>query len=1024
MPGRLTRRSAVLIACAALAAAAALALLWRGGDRVEMRELVAALNGQPARTFEGRLAGDVSHAPLAPQRRGPAPEVSADVRIAAARLEQLVKRRDTAAATAALGAAYLALGDPQKAVDALEDAAQREPGDARIQNDLAAAYLARGQWSGQVEDVVRALAAADRAIGLDAAPPFPYFNRALALRGLHLSTEESAAWSAYTDADSGAGWTAEADGQRRAAALRQRRSADERAAVPDRQRLREQIEDRLFADWGAAVERGDRTVAATFLAEARSLADRLANGGDAMARDEVQRIDRAIAGGGGPALRDLAVGHRLFGEARAQFTGDRLPDAIRTMSEAAVSLRRAGSPYAHWSTVFDGTLLRLRGEGQASVDRFSVDTAARSLPDRYFHLRGRLAWAEGLSWENLGRYDRARDFLLQAVAAYEGSGEFDNLIAVHGILAEAHWFLGERGDAWSSLERALSVTDRRGSTTRVEHFDVAARVALGSGLPEVALDFQNELGRMAVTPRSRAENHVLRARTLLQMRDAPAALLALDQAADALPGVAATPLRDRIAADIDAARAEALGTTDCTASLARSAAAMTYFERIAGTLRRVALLTVQAGCRNALGDRAGAEADLRNALRLFESRRATIAAATDRVQAFELERAAYKQLIAIQTSTSSNAAWLDTAEQSRAGVVAEAWRSVGGRVGPERLPPHVAVVYYESLPDQVLVAVLTHDRQTSFSRPIDQNELARTVGRIQRAIRQGADTATLRPVSASFSAALVEPALQLAGTASAVVFIPDGVLFGVPFAVLPDASGRPLLATHTVAVAPSLSTFVAASSAMAGFSPSSVLAIGDGHDVAASGLARLARADTEAEAVAAGYPTGVPLTGAQATRRRVFETRADVLHFAGHTVLNERYPRLSRMLLAPDRAGRDSGWLLGADVTAERFGHSRVVFLATCEGAAGRALEGEGALSMATAFFGAGVPAVVASLWPVDDDLQTLMLTFHRTLRTGRDAAQALRAAQLSLLKERGPRTPIRAWGGFIMLGGLTPGTI
>jgi CHAT domain-containing protein len=95
------------------------------------------------------------------------------------------------------------------------------------------------------------------------------------------------------------------------------------------------------------------------------------------------------------------------------------------------------------------------------------------------------------------------------------------------------------------------------------------------------------------------------------------------------------------------------------------------------------------------------------------------------------------------------------------------------------------------------------------------------------------------------------------------------------------------------------------------------------------------------------------------------------------------------------------------------------VVLATCEGAAGRRIEGEGAVSVARAFFAAGVPAVVASLWPVDDDLQTLVIEFHRALRRDGDAAQALRSGQLAILKERGRSTPVRTWGGFIMLGGM-----
>jgi CHAT domain-containing protein len=97
------------------------------------------------------------------------------------------------------------------------------------------------------------------------------------------------------------------------------------------------------------------------------------------------------------------------------------------------------------------------------------------------------------------------------------------------------------------------------------------------------------------------------------------------------------------------------------------------------------------------------------------------------------------------------------------------------------------------------------------------------------------------------------------------------------------------------------------------------------------------------------------------------------------------------------------------------------VMLATCEGAAGRRLEGDGAVGVARAFLGAGVPSVVASLWPVDDDLQTLVVGFHKALRSGRDAASALQAGQLAILQERGRTAPVRSWGGFIALGGMSP---
>jgi RNA polymerase sigma factor (sigma-70 family) len=85
---------------------------------------------------------------------------------------------------------------------------------------------------------------------------------------------------------------------------------------------------------------------------------------------------------------------------------------------------------------------------------------------------------------------------------------------------------------------------------------------------------------------------------------------------------------------------------------------------------------------------------------------------------------------------------------------------------------------------------------------------------------------------------------------------------------------------------------------------------------------------------------------------------------------------------------------------------------------AGRVIDGEGLVSVAAAFLGAGVPSVVASLWPVDDSAHGLLTGFHSELLSRRDSLEALRAAQLSVLRARGPHLPVRDWGGFVARGG------
>jgi CHAT domain-containing protein len=612
------------------------------------------------------------------------------------------------------------------------------------------------------------------------------------------------------------------------------------------------------------------------------------------------------------------------------------------------------------------------------------------------------------------------------VEAFTAAAEYDYLVATHTNLAESEWFLGDRGAAWANLLAAFRHVDRRGETRRIEHLELAASIAQDEDLLAAALEFRNATVRTSQTAVLQADAFVRRARALLRLDDPPAAAADLERAVAALDAFGDSVRREFFASEIDVVRAELFSRGDCARAIQHSDAALPYFRRTQ-MIWLGSLLKTKAGCFQGMGDVLQARTLLHEAVAVYESRRASLRSVIDRVRGLELERAAFRDLVTLELlDLKDEAAGFATAERARAGGLADAWAGADGDHGA--LAPGVAVVYYESLANDLVIWVLTRDRRVMLTRPITEQALRRMVERIRRSVDAGADVAALRAPSASLFDQAVAPALEIAdretsgyAPAATVVFVPDGPMYGLPFAALPDAERRPLIETRTVAVAPSLRAFLSASRRLETFDPRDIVAVGDGHDATAFPLPMLPHADDEATAIGGLYPRATVLAGSAATKRSFLDSSAAVAHFAGHTVLNERYPMLSRMLFAPEPSGADTGWLLAEDITAPLVAGRHVVVLATCEGAAGRTVEGEGAISVARAFFAAGVPAVVASLWPVDDDLQTLMTTFHRALRTERDPARALRAGQLAILAERGRRTPVRVWGGFIMLGGLRP---
>jgi tetratricopeptide (TPR) repeat protein len=139
------------------------------------------------------------------------------------------------------------------------------------------------------------------------------------------------------------------------------------------------------------------------------------------------------------------------------------------------------------------------------------------------------------------------------------------------------------------------------------------------------------------------------------------------------------------------------------------------------------------------------------------------------------------------------------------------------------------------------------------------------------------------------------------------------------------------------------------------------------------------------------------------------------LHLATHASLDDQNPWQSGLHLGP--AGR----LSAAEIAHCRF-DARLAVLAACSSGSGRLLSGEGVLGLTTAFLAAGVPAVVATLWPVDDSATARFSTFfYEALAGGLGAGESLRLAQERLRAEPATSHPF-FWSGFILVGDGEPG--
>jgi CHAT domain-containing protein/Tfp pilus assembly protein PilF len=228
-------------------------------------------------------------------------------------------------------------------------------------------------------------------------------------------------------------------------------------------------------------------------------------------------------------------------------------------------------------------------------------------------------------------------------------------------------------------------------------------------------------------------------------------------------------------------------------------------------------------------------------------------------------------------------------------------------------------------------------------------------------------------------------------------------------------------------------------------------------------LGRLPESRREVEQIARLYAKDKVslLLGAEASEENV--KAADrfrdyrYVHFATHGLLNEERPPYSGLILSlaapePPRSKPTSGVRAearGSGPTDTKAGslHSAsneldqragpqtedgllqvyeifhlklnadLVVLSACETGLGKQVKGEGLVGLTHAFFYAGTPSILVSLWKVQDrSTADLMVNLYQQLDMDKDKAEALRMAKLQLIQQKRYAHPYY-WAPFVLTG-------
>jgi len=369
----------------------------------------------------------------------------------------------------------------------------------------------------------------------------------------------------------------------------------------------------------------------------------------------------------------------------------------------------------------------------------------------------------------------------------------------------------------------------------------------------------------------------------------------------------------------------------------------------------------------------------------------------------------------------------------------------------ERLPEKTVLLSFFPTDKELYIFVVTRDAEPSIRiAPVGRNALAELVAQYRTAVDAKINLPTrglgvaggiitrgkkytrqeaspLNDTTAKLYDALLAPVQAEIERADTLLIVPAGELYYLPIHALgrkqSDGSLSFLIEQKRVAYLASadllnvVANHQAAASLVApangtGTTQSSTLfAIGN-PDGSLPGAAQ------EVSTIKSVFARANVFIGPDATVQRVAagSIRASYVHFATHGVIDSRDPKESYLILAgtPDR-------LTIKDIVEDRhqlsFAGTRLVTLSACNTNIGGWDPSAAYSSLSRAFAKAGAPTVIASLWQVDDEsTRDLMAHFYQELTAGQPTAEALRRAQLAVMRDPRFAHPFY-WAAFVVLG-------
>ncbi|HEV7239141.1 MAG TPA: CHAT domain-containing protein [Thermoanaerobaculia bacterium] len=1043
--GRFGKRPLIVLLAAA-AAVAGIVLLGplRSPFQSDIDKVVSAADILEKRPTDARLSGGFPYKERRVTRSGGTSQDFDTVPVfsLAGELQERADRAPDAATLHALGVAYLLLKDADRGVSSLEQAitlatgetdplrAVHRSNDFDLLNDLAAAYVERGERLDSPEDRRRATETAERAWQLRRSAEIAW-NRALALQNAGFNERASAAWDDFLRIDSSSEWATEARERRnRLSSVSAVRTPEElRVAIRDAARvhdsgklnaaIRESTENaRLLCEDELLAEAAQQL---PFRGDAWRIADAVADVLEASRNDALLRETLASLATAPPErLQSAAQGFVEYAEGRRRMRQAEHVRAYELFRSAHTKLRKAHNPFFTRCAVYEATVRFYDGHGIHALQL--IENAFQETPEveRYPLAAAQLYWIRGLVQHAQSDPGSALRAYQEARRLIERTAEPGSIAGIELVLADAFRDAGNTAEAWRHQLRAVAALDP--SVPRDRRHTVlngVVRASAREGYDYLAALVHRDvldLARRGPNPSYLCDALVTGTQLALGTGDIPAARKGLAEAETVWSRLPDSGMKTRLRADLEAMR---YGLTTAAGEPLDAALLTRSLELLAGIdhhTRLAELYLLRSRAQSRSGNPDAARADLAAGLAELERQRGELSDDDRRMQS-TVAAGLVSDAIGLELALGDGEAAFDVAERSRARVLVERFSTAHAtEIRPARwselrsqIPPDAAVLVYALTPNRLITWVAQSSGLAVHEKTVDRDRLRRDVVRLRQLTGMAKDEEQFRSVASDLYEVLCGDPVRGLGAATLIV-IPDSALYDVPFAALFDRrTGTYLIERHAVTVTPSATLIVRATQPRLDTPPQSALIVFVSRVL---GREVLTAAQAERADMIGYLRNATVLAERDATAEAVSRLagRSEIFHFGGHAFADSTRPKRSALLLTNGEA------LTAERIAAMELKNVRLAVLAACDSAAGTS-NGDAPMALSTAFVTAGVPTVIAAVTEVDDAASAALFPlFYRFLFAGSSPSEALRAAQLQMIRNPRFAAP-RNWAPFSVIG-------